>query len=632
VLAQAAFLPIELLRIVSITSLYALAISGWGSLVCRHLLTGEESLADFVAARCVAGCFGLYAVFIALSAVGWLRPVAIAIVWATGLMLAVFQVRPWIPPLRLGLRQMSDWTVGQRLLLVIVCFLVVLQIACGLTPLTFYDSQVYLLLAPVQFLKAGRLSHIPWNVLTNGPMALQLTFGMSWIADTTGGVFKLLMTGFGCLAVLAAARIGSETGTKAAIVSAMFVAVYPEFWIHQTFGVVDLTIAAFIVFGTVWWLEALRKRGWKSAILPGMALGFATASRYQGAVLVPWIIAGTFTAEWIRNPKLIPENVKKGLVVAAIVVAMVLPWLLRNYYIFGNPVFPLLPGLLGGAEWSVEQAKGLHQEVMGPTLIELPPRQIPLAPINALLMFPSNGLLGIVIFIGGLIVAFWPGASGKALGVYATLGLGGVIIWGLIHPSPRVQLLRFNAASVIFLLACTGALLGSERFNRWKGTHIATILALGSVLIAIIGLSSLVRVLPVLSTSNARGQLWQANVPSWRVMEFANNSLDPVRHKVLFIGETRAVWLKTPFIAPSALNGAQLLELFSPNADPAAWTERLHRLGVTHILICSSEWQRLADGYGYFRLSDEHLSRFYQWLHTLPLVFDDHHGNVLLSV
>jgi hypothetical protein len=207
-----------------------------------------------------------------------------------------------------------------------------------------------------------------------------------------------------------------------------------------------------------------------------------------------------------------------------------------------------------------------------------------------------------------------------------------VIIWGLIHPSPGVQLLRFNAASIILLLACTGALLGSDRFKRWKGIYIATILALGSAVIAIIGLTSLVPVLPALSSSDARAQLWQTNVPSWRVMDFANNRLDPARHKVLFIGETRAVWLKTPFIAPSALNGAQLLELFSPNADPAAWAERLHRLGVTHILICSSEWQRLADGYGYFRLSDEHLSRFYQWLHTLPLVFDDHHGNVLLSV
>jgi hypothetical protein len=309
---------------------------------------------------------------------------------------------------------------------------------------------------------------------------------------------------------------------------------------------------------------------------------------------------------------------------------MVLPWLLRNYFIFGNPVFPLLPGILGGTEWSVEQARGLHQEVMGPTLLELPLRRMLVAPINALLMFPSNGLLGIAMLIGGLIAAVRMSTS--RLRTYALLGLGGTIIWGLIHPTPGVQLLRFNSASIILLMACTGAVLGSKGFKRWEGIYIATALALGSAVIAILGLTGLVPVLPALSDSNARAQLWQANVPSWRVMDFANKELDPSRHKVLFIGETRAVWMKIPFIAPSALNGAQLVELFSPDTEPAEWTQRLHRQGVTHILICSSEWQRLADGYGYFRLSDEHLRRFYLWIHTLTPVFDDHRGNVLLSV
>ena len=628
--ARTIFLPVELLRIVVTTCLYFISMFGWGDFVCRRLSRSEDALADFIAARCVAGCFVFYTAFILLAALHVLRPAAIASVWIAGVIVFIWQVRPIATRVAAALHQVAEWSGGNQLFLGIVCFLALLQIACGLTPLTFYDSQVYLLLAPVQFLKAGSLVHIPWNVLTNGPMAVQLTFGMSWIADASGGTFKLLMAVCGCLALLAAARIGSEFGVKAGLLSALLVVVYPEFWIHQTFGVVDLTIAAFVVFGTVWWIDSLKQQDWKSAILPGVAFGFAIASRYQGVVLVPWIFAGSLAIQSVGNPKIIRESFRKGLVVAAIVVAMVFPWLLRNYSIFGNPVFPLLPGLLGGTEWSVAQGQGLHQEVMGPTLAELPLRQMVFAPINALLMFPSNGLLGIPILIGGLLIAFF--LRDKAVRAYAILGLGGVIIWGLIHPTPGVQLLRFNAASIIFLLACTGAVLGSEAARRWKGVYVAAVLALGSIAIALIGLNSLVPVVAALSDSTARSRLSQANVPSSRVMEFANERLDPTRDKVLFIGETRAVWLKAPFIAPSNLNGPQLTELFSPDTAPSVWAERLHRLGITHILICSSEWQRLADGYGYFRLSDEHLSRFYQWLHTLPLVFDDHSGNVLLSV
>jgi len=68
------------------------------------------------------------------------------------------------------------------------------------------------------------------------------------------------------------------------------------------------------------------------------------------------------------------------------------------------------------------------------------------------------------------------------------------------------------------------------------------------------------------------------------------------------------------------------------SSDANEWLRRLHGLEVTHILICSSEWERLAGAYGYFRLSDDHLSRVNAWLHTLSLLFDDHQGVVLLRI
>jgi hypothetical protein len=53
---------------------------------------------------------------------------------------------------------------------------------------------------------------------------------------------------------------------------------------------------------------------------------------------------------------------------------------------------------------------------------------------------------------------------------------------------------------------------------------------------------------------------------------------------------------------------------------------------VTHVLVCSSEWQRLADSTGYFRLPDDHLRRLLAWFRTLHVIFDDHHGNVVLAL
>ncbi len=302
-------LAVELLRIGAIAFLYSLSIFGWGNLLCDPFPALKNSFGEFVVVRLVTGCGALYAAFILLSAGGALRPAPVAVVLSAGLVLAIAKARPFADKFRQGLHQMLDWPRDYKALFALACSLVALQIACGFTPLIFYDSQVYHLLAPAQFLNAGGLVHIPWNVLSNGPSALQLTFGMSWIADPTGNVFKLLMTVFGCLSVLAAAKIGGELGFRPAIIAAVFVLAYPEFWIQQTLGAVDLPVGSFLIFGTIWWVQALRMQNRIWAVLAGVAIGFVVGSRYQGIVLVVWTLTAVFVAESVRNRKVSRQSV-----------------------------------------------------------------------------------------------------------------------------------------------------------------------------------------------------------------------------------------------------------------------------------------------------------------------------------
>jgi hypothetical protein len=623
-------LPIELLRIGITTLFYFACIWGWGALMCRRLLASEEPLPDFIAARMVMGCLSLYVAFILMAWLGYLRTIPVATVCATGLLLMLLDV----PAIRGKARTVRHW-IAQRpgrelVLLAVVCFLAVLQIACAFTPLIFYDSQVYHLLAPVQFLHAGYLVHIPWNVLTNSPQALQLTLGMSWSVDESGSTFKLLMALLGCLSMFAAGRIGGEIGIRSGIVSALFVAAYPEFWTYQTLGVVDFAVASFAVFGAIWWMESLRRHDWNRTILAGAALGFVLASRYQGVVLVTWIVIGVTAAECLRDRKIMAESIRRASAVGGIAILMTVPWLLRNYSAFGNPIFPFMQGVTDGAEWSMAQAVHLQSEVMGPNLTALSLPQILVAPINALLIFPGNGLFGLALLIGSLMAVY--SKRFNALRPYAVVGIGGLAIWGVIHPAVRVEVIRFNSGSLVLLLACTGALLARDRDGKPGGMRVALTLAVGSAIIAIISLNSIIPVFSTLVSGKRRTEIRQANVPSWQALGFTNEKLDPVHHKVLLIGEARAVWLRVPFIAPSAFNGHQLVDLFGANVSSDVWTERLRRLGITHILICSSEWQRLADTAGYFRLDDDHLKLFLGWLHTLPVLFDDHRGNVVLSL
>jgi len=155
----------------AITFLYLISIFGWGEFVCSRISGRVRDFSDYLASRLVLGCFGLYASFVLLSVAGLLKPFPVALVLACGLIAGIVSLRAAGRRLSEAFRDISNWSSSRQALFATICVLAALQIACGLTPLILYDSQIYQLLAPVQFLQAGTLAHIPWNVLTNAPMA-----------------------------------------------------------------------------------------------------------------------------------------------------------------------------------------------------------------------------------------------------------------------------------------------------------------------------------------------------------------------------------------------------------------------------------------------------------------------------
>jgi hypothetical protein len=212
--------------------------------------------------------------------------------------------------------------------------------------------------------------------------------------------------------------------------------------------------------------------------------------------------------------------------------------------------------------------------------------------------------------------------------VLAIVGIGSLMIWGFMHPTPGVELLRYNSAGLVLMLSCTGAILGSDRMREWKGIHIGVFLAAGSLVMGLTALQSILPVWQTLTDSNARTLFRRANVPSWEAFEFANAKLDASHDKILLVGESRGLWLEIPFIGPTAFNGPQLDHVFEPGVSPEKWTRRLHQMGITHLLISFPEWQRFQKGYNYFKPPIE----FDGWLRSLPLLFDDTRGTILVSV
>ena len=399
----------------------------------------------------------------------------------------------------------------------------------------------------------------------------------------------------------------------------------------QTFGAVDLAIAGLMIFGAIWMRQALNESSWRIGLLAGLAFGLAIGSRYQAIVHVSWIVAVLLAETRLTKPSVSVGAMVRGLVpVCALIVLMVSPWLVRNYLHLGNPVFPLMPSFWNTtSEWSAAQAEAWHIGAFGPSFSALSGIQQILAPVGALLMFPANGLFGTAALLAALMGV---AVTRPHIRLVSFLGISGLLIWGLLHPGTDPAILRYNALSLLFLLAATGAILGSDWVPARAGTPIALALSGGSLLIGIFHVQSILPAAQSLTNNAARTWIHRANVPSWEAINYINTKFDPHRDKVLLIGETRAFWLDVPFIAPSAFNGGQLDQIFGGESNPDNWKQDFAKLGLTHLLVSNNEIARWHKQYGYLKLSDPQADKLNQWMRTLPKLFDDQRGNVVLAL
>lgn len=617
-------LVLDLLSVSGKAIMFLLSVTGLGQLI-SFKIAHKGPLLERLLLDAVVGCSLLYAVSVLLALFGWFRPIPVILVVAAGAVAGLIGLRRRIAGADFRL---AEWSSGEKVLLMVLLLLLGVQFVCGWTPLIYYDSLVYHFYAPAQFLRQGNLAEIPWNVYTNSPLALQLTLGTTLALDPGGSTLKLLITIMGWLMCAGAALFVCEEGRKPALLASLFVLSYPGFWVPGTLGAVDLPLAALTVLGAGWLRRAFRQDGGRMFLLGGsLALGFLLSSRYQG-IITTIVIILCIVAESVF---LKTHKARKLAVFVLCVFLMVLPWLIRNAANTGNPIYPVLYDVLGGSGWSQAQNAGLHRDVFGLSFVQVDFRQRILGLAGLLFLKRQNGWFGPVLLLGGLLAI---GQSfNRTYRIAGLMGLSGILVWSVMHPVPDVVLVRFNAASVVFLMAATAGLLTAVRLRLlgfWGGLFVAIL----SLAAAIVELGKTIPVYSTVSNVQARIGFLRACIPGWDAFEYANAHLDPAKDRVLLIGETRGFLLKVPCLSPSPFNGPQVVSLFMPDSNPNLWFENLRRQGISHVLVCEPEWKHLRDKsfYCYFTIPDESIIHILGWLQEQKVLFNDRKGTVLLEL
>jgi hypothetical protein len=357
---------------------------------------------------------------------------------------------------------------------------------------------------------------------------------------------------------------------------------------------VDLATAFFATLGfgalVLWMEEEKRDFLWLSAL----GVGGAMATKWPAIAVVLLPAAGALA----YRRKFLP--LAEFCLVAVVMMA---PWLIKNWLLTGNPVYPLLNQWFPNPDWSLAQAR-VFSERHAPTFglatfgeffalawkySFVEPGAVPLLLLTAplLLLVPRMkpaakriGWLFVGAYLGWFCCTFRP--------------------WRFLFPA-------FGAAAV-------AAAFAMEELGRGAMVRVAVRISVGLVMvvsIASLALNDLVDVgdpqqIPA-HTSFVQYDLGQATRDEF-LARAGGGVLEPIiwmndhlprDAKVLYVGEARAYDAKQSVVYSTAFDRNPLTAMSCLAKTPEELVTALRGQGITHLYVNSSEMDRLRRGYDY---------------------------------
>lgn len=486
----------------------------------------------------------------------------------------------------------TAFTRTERVLLAGAALLIVPVFLSALTPPIEGDALSYQLAAPAQFLAEHAIVPLPANTGANYPLGAGLLFvfglalGSPIAAQLIVFVFGLALTGV--VYAFAAENFTRPVGIAAAMI----------LWTSAVIGLeasaplVDLgwVLYEFVAIWLFWRWHKTRTDA--ALLLAGLAMGFAVSSKYLAFVGWGTLALAVLIEAWVRSGNPFRAALRAMLTFNGAAFLTAVPWLAKNLFLLGNPVYPFflgMYGLDGELHKGSGAAGGLSDWVAAGMGNDW----------KALLAFPYNVYVHWERFDpvknrGGPSLFFW------FLPLYLVvkkqplisflLGLVVIrfVVWWELTQFVRYALILFPLLSVI-----CGYIVW-ELVQRLKGRWTRPLLGVAIALFVLVGIflqwgfflalrdGAVAFVLGL----ESQATFLDTNLHDAGVTRFMNATLPP-DSKVFALGDTRVFYLTRAVIGDVAhTNWADLAEL-GQTVD--GMREQMRRLGVTHVWVSEDE-------------------------------------------
>jgi len=499
---------------------------------------------------------------------------------------------------------------GQGVLGLIPAVTTAIVILPTAAPEIFYDALYYHLGLIQQYLLAGELQWRPTVVHSAFPAYLDVLFGVCLWLDGVGAAkfFNLLLflLAWGATAAFVREVIGDK---HSALVSVATVSTIPGAVVMSTMCGVDAALMGFAAVST---LAIARMRCCEPreltrlSVLAAIGAGFVTGSKYTGLWLIGALAVSIVASLGLRR------GVRPAILFVIAAIAIAGPWYLRNLLLAGDPIYPVLRGALGDgtAQWAVERLR----------------RDVPLVgfsweSLKALAMGEGFG-------------------AGAQAGFLIPIGSGVLLMAALRVPILRPWAVALAAYSVVWLyqsgvvrylypifpLSALGVAWASHHvLTRWSRPALVT------ATLAALTLWPLIQGVRVLDSVYVgrdvvalfSGALSEREYLSRRLAYYPAaswlNTHTPSDAQVLYLGETRLLYLDRPVSFASAYDVGEMGQLLASESPPLF--ARLRNQGITHIVIHGREIERLRAAYDYLPLSTDAERRLRAELAECRIVF-----------
>lgn len=529
-----------------------------------------------------------------------------------GLILLRRQMADWASDLR-GITGEGSLSGLEKLAGAFVLLVFVLNMLRALAPPLKWDSLVYHLQIPQAYLAAGRIFFYPENFYAGFPQAVEVLFAwaMALGAASTAAVFSWAVSVLAFLSVEGFSRRvlgqGGRWLAPAILLSGYSISqamnwAYLELWI--------------LLFGTVMLLALdyyLRSSQCSWLLLAGVVLGFAISIKYTAGVLLA--IAAIMLLVREPNPKSTgakPLGLIRSfpwrswfselLLIGGVAAILMLPWLLKNLILMGNPLYPIwVPGDQIDP-WQQAFHSGLppHRSVLRDLLL----------PFEATFLGIEGGWIEgtpeygsslgpfLLALIPGLLLGWhtWEDGRRRTLRRLLAAAVCTWLLWSVAaHFADELMRPRhwFGVFGALALLAVAG--FQSASTVRFPGLRLGRVLSalavLGLVLAALNEVLEFGRAnpLPVVLGSQSQEDYLDQQLGLYNLAVRTVNQL-PEGTAVLFLWEPRTLYCQVLCLPDGKLDNWWYL--LRAGGDSAGVAEILAQKGVTHVLLNDAglEW------------------------------------------